>query len=512
MAIGRPRVEIREFDQTASIESVTQFQVGLVGFSEKGPINVPTLITNKKDFETTFGKIGYGSDLYPSASYLGYALDFYLDEGNAAYVVRGASNSGAFAYVDIGWESTGTSAGKAISGGASSISGIWRAKAALSALTATSANSASPPASASIRVFAKSQGDFANYAYRVVPLNYQFFQCAVSSNSASVLPPVADRPSDFDEFYLAVYSSAGTLLEEYVGSLTKDKTNAKGDNIYIEHLVNNNSSYITVQSNDAASAGSYASGVASPAIAEYMANYPVTGWRISTYAVGSATSAESSVVSGKYDLSGCAAANLTTGLDALENTNDYQIRGLAAPGMTDSTTTQKVKTVAETRGDCVGYFDYERASVSTILTARPAMNSTWVAGYSNWFKYFDAQNDRWLYLPPTIQALRATAKTWNDYSFFYAPAGMERGALVDVTELDYKYVDGDLDILASNQINPLTQLKNEGNVIWGQKTSYSIASDFRDLNIRFLFITVEQAIAAFARVLIFRFNNAVTRD
>ena len=178
MAIGRPRVEIREFDQTASIESVTQFQIGLVGFSEKGPINVPTLVTNKKDYEAIFGKIGYGSDLYPSASYMGYALDFYLDEGNVAYVVRGASNSGAFAYVDIGWEASGSSSGKSTTGATvNGPSGLWKHGEANSALTATTANSAAPPASAAIRVYSKSQGDFANYNYRIVPMNYQFFTC-----------------------------------------------------------------------------------------------------------------------------------------------------------------------------------------------------------------------------------------------------------------------------------------------------------------------------------------------
>ena len=98
MAQGRPRVNIREFDYTVSVETGSLYIAGMVGYTEKGPINEPTLITNSQDFETVFGGIGWQNQY---STYVGYAADEYLRSSNLLYVVRADAPSSTFAYIDV---------------------------------------------------------------------------------------------------------------------------------------------------------------------------------------------------------------------------------------------------------------------------------------------------------------------------------------------------------------------------------------------------------------------------
>jgi phage tail sheath protein FI len=78
-----PGVYVEEVEAgTRPIEGVGTAVAAFVGFAERGPVNVPTLITNWTQFTQTFGDFVEGS-------YLAHAVFGYIQNGgSAAYVVR----------------------------------------------------------------------------------------------------------------------------------------------------------------------------------------------------------------------------------------------------------------------------------------------------------------------------------------------------------------------------------------------------------------------------------------
>ena len=68
------------------------------------------------------------------------------------------------------------------------------------------------------------------------------------------------------------------------------------------------------------------------------------------------------------------------------------------------------------------------------------------------------------------------------------------------------------DILYRNRVNPVVTYPGEGTVLWGDKTALNQNSAFDRINVRRLFITIEEAIAVAARTVLFEFNDVFTRE
>ena len=64
------------------VRSVSTSNFGVIGFTTKGPTNVPTLVTDFSGFEKKFGSFTDKS----LTAHMAYA--FYQNEGARAYVVR----------------------------------------------------------------------------------------------------------------------------------------------------------------------------------------------------------------------------------------------------------------------------------------------------------------------------------------------------------------------------------------------------------------------------------------
>ena len=66
--------------------------------------------------------------------------------------------------------------------------------------------------------------------------------------------------------------------------------------------------------------------------------------------------------------------------------------------------------------------------------------------------------------------------------------------------------------LHSNRINPITSKPGDGIILFGDKTGLSFESAFDRINVRRLFITIEQAIENAAKSVLFELNDAGTRS
>ena len=99
------------------------------------------------------------------------------------------------------------------------------------------------------------------------------------------------------------------------------------------------------------------------------------------------------------------------------------------------------------------------------------VDTYYAATYYPWVKYFDKQNNIYINLPATKDAVRVMANTDNKRYPWIAPAGVERGT-VECARLHFPAKLEDRDNVYDNRINALISFSKDGVKIWGNKTLY----------------------------------------
>lgn len=209
-------------------------------------------------------------------------------------------------------------------------------------------------------------------------------------------------------------------------------------------------------------------------------------------------------------------SNVATGWDVFANPDEVDVRLLINGGYSGTTVQSKMKTIAESRKDCIAILDVPSDQIASVTsttdwrTITQNFNSSYCALYSPWTKVNDPYNDVIVEVPPSGYV--ASMMAYNDYVAdpWYAPAGFNRG-LLNVLGLTKIYTEGERDTLYAEQINPLQTYIGEGHVIWGQKTEKTSASALDRVNVRRLLITIEKSISATLRYFAFEPNNENTR-
>jgi len=209
-------------------------------------------------------------------------------------------------------------------------------------------------------------------------------------------------------------------------------------------------------------------------------------------------------------------SQINFGWDEFANPDDVDIRILINGGYSSVPVQQKMKTIAESRKDCIALFDLPYsalASITDMTTWRDTtqnFNTSYTALYTPWVKIYDQYNDKILEIPPTGYV--ASQMAYNDYVSepWYAPAGLNRG-LLNVLGVTRVFTQGERDTLYLKQLNPLQTFRGEGNVIWGQKTQQVKASALDRINVRRLLIVLEKSISASLKYFVFEPNSDITR-
>lgn len=158
--------------------------------------------------------------------------------------------------------------------------------------------------------------------------------------------------------------------------------------------------------------------------------------------------------------------------------------------------------------DVDGNMIYPYEAVSNLEDAE--IDSNYAATYYPWVKYFDADNNRYINLPATKDALAAMAYTDNVSYPWFAPAGTVRGNVeceraAFITKLD------DEDTLYEGRINPIKTFAVDGVKIWGQKTMYGEETPLNRINVRRLMLRIKKLINGACRRLIFEQNDTTVK-
>jgi phage tail sheath protein FI len=191
---------------------------------------------------------------------------------------------------------------------------------------------------------------------------------------------------------------------------------------------------------------------------------------------------------------------------------------------------QQLISVAEQRKDALAFISpYRQAfltdtSVGTVevnsdstitervLSFYAPLTSSSYAVFDSGYKYmYDRFNDTFRYIPLNGDIAGTCAR--NDINNFpwFSPAGTTRGAILNAVKLAYNPSKTQRDRLYSERINPVIFSPGSGIVLFGDKTGLSKSSAFDRINVRRLFIYLEDAISAAAKDQLFEFNDEITR-
>ena len=229
-------------------------------------------------------------------------------------------------------------------------------------------------------------------------------------------------------------------------------------------------------------------------------------------------------------------ADINGGYDILGNTEEYDvdflIQGSASYGKEEAQAlASKLISVAEIRKDSIAFISPYRGAflsesadntTNTINSAdtitdnvvsffAPLPSSSY-AVFDSGYKYmYDRFANTFRYVPLNGDIAGICAR--NDINNFpwFSPAGTARGSILNAIKLAYNPTKAQRDVLYTNRINPVIFSPGDGIILFGDKTGLARASAFDRINVRRLFLFLEDAISAAAKDQLFEFNDEITR-
>jgi hypothetical protein len=358
----------------------------------------------------------------------------------------------------------------------------------------------------------------------------------------------AARNAKNDELHIVVIDAlgtvtgnAGTILEKHLAlSKATDAQFSVGNPSYWRKYLANNSSYVF--------GGSAPAGIVTTGFTTAFTLASDVGWdQEADGAVFSANGSSTYTLNGGKDYHGlvgisttgalsASLGSLSSGYDLFENTDNYTVDFLLMGSAAyDISTTQalanKLISVAELRKDAVAFISPYRAAAITdtssqtsatvnststitdnVISFYSPITSSSYAVFDSGYKYmYDRFSDTFRYVPMNGDLAGLCAR--NDINNFpwYSPAGTTRGAILNAVKLAYNPSKSQRDRLYSNRINPVIFSPGSGIVLFGDKTGLAKASAFDRINVRRLFVYLENAISKAARDQLFEFNDEITR-
>ncbi len=220
--------------------------------------------------------------------------------------------------------------------------------------------------------------------------------------------------------------------------------------------------------------------------------------------------------------------NLLTAYNKFENKDDVAVDFLImGPGLDVEAQTQAkanlLISLAGARKDCVACISPHRANVvnvtnnttqtNNLLKFFSPLSSSSYAVFDSGYKYmYDRFNNEFRWIPCNGDIAGLMVRTGILAYPWFSPAGQQRGILNNAVKLAYTPNKDQRDLLYSSRINPIINQKGQGILLFGDKTGLGYASAFDRINVRRLFLTVEQALEGAANAQLFELNDVNTRS
>ena len=183
--------------------------------------------------------------------------------------------------------------------------------------------------------------------------------------------------------------------------------------------------------------------------------------------------------------------------------------------------------LANARKDCVATVGPHRANLvapagSGLLTSEQQttnlinyfgpLSSSSYAVFDSGYKFtFDRFNNKFRYIPCNADVAGMMCRTGIQSFPWFSPAGQQRGVLNNAVKLAYNPSKAQRDRLYPKRINSFITSPGAGTFLFGDKTALGYSSAFDRINVRRLFLTIEQALERAAQAQLFELNDDLTR-
>ena len=219
--------------------------------------------------------------------------------------------------------------------------------------------------------------------------------------------------------------------------------------------------------------------------------------------------------------------NLNTAIDKVSNKDEEAVDFLImGPGLGSKSESQakagKLLTIATARKDCMAVIGPHRADLVGVTDSTTQTNnlidffsplqSTSYGVFDSGYAYkYDRFNNEFRFVPTNGDVAGLMVRTAINAYPWFSPAGQQRGVLNNVVKLAYNPTKAQRDQLYPLRINSMITKPGVGTLLFGDKTALGHASAFDRINVRRLFLTVEQALESAAEAQLFELNDELTR-
>jgi len=227
--------------------------------------------------------------------------------------------------------------------------------------------------------------------------------------------------------------------------------------------------------------------------------------------------ANSVVSSPATNIQGIHPADYAIALSLLENQDSYNVNVVYAPGLNSQnakTTIDSIVALVQDRGDAISVVDMTSygQQLNTVISQANLYDNSYAATYWPWVQVRSRETGKINFVPAST--LVPAVYEYNDKvaAEWFAPAGLNRGALSTVLQPERKLTVNDRNLLYQGKVNPIATFPGVGTVIYGQKTLQQKPSALDRVNVRRLLIALKDYIGQIGETIVFEPNTQVTRN
>ena len=335
-----------------------------------------------------------------------------------------------------------------------------------------------------------------------------------------------------------VTGDVGSVLEKFPNlSKASDATTAGNAKIYWKDYIADNSKYIFA--GHQLTYGTNAQWGTSPIKSGFTSGFTGVSNNAAAWGQDAKNIKFSSIGNVKYDLTGgldytgvglydAPLGDILNSYDKFADPVDSDIRFLLQGGASltkeeEQAKANKLIQLAEGRKDTVAVISPNRTSLVNVTNSAdqltnvlsffaPLTSSSYVVFDAGYQYVYDRFNKKFIWMPASADVAGTMVRTDRDHFPWFSPAGTQRGGLNFAIKLAFNPGQDARDQLYSNRVNPITNKPGDGIILFGDKTGLSYESAFDRINVRRLFIVIEQAIENAAKSVLFELNDAGTRS
>lgn len=476
-----PGVYVEEYDNSPrSIEGVGTSTAGFIGFAEKGPaVGAPSLVTSFKSFNRQFG--GFLSEFaYGEYRYLANSVEqFFINGGTRCYVSRVTAPDAKPAKKELGILSI-----------EAANEGKWGNRIQVSMATVTKRK---------MQLIASSG---TGYIAKTVE-GFREGDLVVVNGEYNRIATIYDNSVTFEKPFEAEVVDTGIIPRTVLYLVTADVSIRYNDEV-------ENYGEVSFNQSSPAYIGSRLSGSelvkVTVAWTEEIGN-PVEA------VFGQGNSGGILNLEGGFDgtmskvtpavfIGTDGGPGKRTGIQSfLENST---VSMMAIPGVTDPEVIVSLIAHCENLKSRIAVFDMPGDLYKTkdLIEYRNIIDSSYGAMYHPWIQVFDRSSNKSDYIPPSGAVLGVYSRTDINRGVHKAPAN----EIVFCNGLKVNYTKAEQDILNPEGVNLIRAIPGQGIRVWGARTASS-NSAFKYVNVRRLFIYVEESIKANTNWVVFEPND-----